>query len=134
MIFNRALGPVRPREVDSELFDITYVGACVCIAVLCKRQRQKTSTNVQVQCGDPSVEKKIEDKISLLYGWVEKHPGKRGQVLAAYATVIFNSFHVQFLNTCSGEQVCLSFYDKRKKQSWLGLGGHQEERLFWEQW
>ena len=25
IIFNRALGPVRPREVDSELFDITYV-------------------------------------------------------------------------------------------------------------
>lgn len=25
IIFNRALGPVRPREIDSELFDITYV-------------------------------------------------------------------------------------------------------------
>ena len=25
IIFNRALGPVRPREVDSELFEITYV-------------------------------------------------------------------------------------------------------------
>ena len=25
IIFNRALGPVRPRELDSELFDITYV-------------------------------------------------------------------------------------------------------------
>ena len=25
ILFNRALGPVRPKEVDSELFDITYV-------------------------------------------------------------------------------------------------------------
>ena len=25
IIFNRALGPVRPREVDLQLFDLTYV-------------------------------------------------------------------------------------------------------------
>ena len=35
---------------------------------------------MQVQCGDASVETKIEDKINQLYAWVEKHPGKRGQV------------------------------------------------------
>ncbi|KAK9826858.1 hypothetical protein WJX81_000664 [Elliptochloris bilobata] len=87
IIFSRALGPVRPREVDSELFDITYV-----------------------QCGDPQVDEKIEAKINQFYGWVEKHPGKHGQV-------------------------SLSFYEKRKKQSgWAIIGGAQEERLYWEQW
>lgn len=25
IVFNRALGPCKPQEVDSELFDITYV-------------------------------------------------------------------------------------------------------------
>ena len=35
---------------------------------------------VQVQCGDPAVEKKIEEKINQFYAWTEKHPGKRGQV------------------------------------------------------
>lgn len=31
-------------------------------------------------------------------------------------------------------QVCLSFYEKRQRQNWLGIGGSQEERLYWEQW
>ena len=26
IIFSRALGPVKPQEEDSEIFDITYVG------------------------------------------------------------------------------------------------------------
>ncbi|EIE19548.1 DUF1649-domain-containing protein [Coccomyxa subellipsoidea C-169] len=86
IIFNRALGPVRPREVDSELFEITYV-----------------------QCGDTLVERVIEEKIDQFYGWVEKHPGKRGQV-------------------------SLAFFEKRKTQRWSLIGGKQEERLYWEQW
>lgn len=35
---------------------------------------------VQVQCGDPQVDEKIESKINQFYSWVEKHPGKHGQV------------------------------------------------------
>jgi hypothetical protein len=57
IMFNRALGLVRPREVDSELFEITYV-----------------------QCGDAATEKKIEEKIDLFLAWVEKHPNKKSQV------------------------------------------------------
>lgn len=34
----------------------------------------------QVQCGDQLVERVIEEKIDQFYGWVEKHPGRRGQV------------------------------------------------------
>lgn len=37
---------------------------------------------VQVQCGDQLVERVIEEKIDQFYGWVEKHPGRRGQVKA----------------------------------------------------
>jgi len=77
---------VEPKEVDSELFDVTYV-----------------------QCGDPKVASKVEEKINQLCAWVEKHPGRKSQA-------------------------CLSFYEKRKRQNWLGIGGNQEERLFWEQW
>ena len=29
ILFNRALGPVKPKEVDSELFDVTYVSTFV---------------------------------------------------------------------------------------------------------
>ena len=36
--------------------------------------------------------------------------------------------------TLGGLQACLSFYEKRKRQNWLGIGGNQEERLIWEQW
>ena len=32
IMFNRALGLVRPREVDSELFEITYVGTFFAMA------------------------------------------------------------------------------------------------------
>ncbi len=38
----------------------------------------------QVQCGDTLVERVIEEKIDQFYGWVEKHPGKRGQVSGTY--------------------------------------------------
>jgi autophagy-related protein 101 len=83
-MFNRALGLVRPRDVDSELFDITYV-----------------------QCGDASIEKKIEERIDHFCGWVEKHPARKGQV-------------------------CLSFYNEKKsKQIWFS---RQVERQYWEQW
>ena len=65
--------------------------------------------DVQAQCGDPYVEKAIEDKINQFYAWVEKHPRKKGQVV-------------------------LAFFEKRKTQRWSLIGGKQEERLFWEQW
>ena len=86
IIFNRALGPVRPREVDSELFDITYV----CILADQKGfsaghqpppySHSSAVSVLQVQCGELFVEKSIEEKIDQFYSWVEKHPGKRGQV------------------------------------------------------
>ncbi|XP_010255105.1 PREDICTED: autophagy-related protein 101-like isoform X2 [Nelumbo nucifera] len=56
IVFHRALGLVRPKDIDSELFEITYV-----------------------QCGDAELEKKIEEKIDQFIGWVEKHPNKKSQ-------------------------------------------------------
>jgi hypothetical protein len=50
---------------------------------LCKQGRGQTAPtrpDTQVHCGDAAVEKKVEDKISQLYSWVEKHPGKKAQV------------------------------------------------------
>lgn len=61
ILFNRALGPVRPRDVDSEVFNISYV-----------------------QCGDAVVERAIEDKVNQLFSWVQKHPGKRATVLLSF--------------------------------------------------
>ncbi|KAI4325854.1 hypothetical protein MLD38_031218 [Melastoma candidum] len=84
IIFHRALGLVRPKEIDLELFEITYV-----------------------QCGDLKVEKKIDEKIEQLIGWVEKHPNKKSQI-------------------------CLSFYEVKNKQaSWFT---NKIERLYWEHW
>ncbi|XP_043711615.1 autophagy-related protein 101 isoform X2 [Telopea speciosissima] len=64
VVFHRALGLVRPRDIDSELFDITYV-----------------------QCGDAELEKKIEDKIDQFIGWVEKHPNKKSQICLSFYEV-----------------------------------------------
>eukprot|EP00898_Chlorokybus_atmophyticus_P003468 jgi/Chlat1/4121/Chrsp269S03956 len=86
ILFHRALGLVKPRDVDSELFDITYV-----------------------HCGDPALDKTLEEKIDLFCNWVERQPGKPYK---------------------SG-QINLSFYEKRHKHIWFGT---KEQRLYWEQW
>ncbi|GFR42788.1 hypothetical protein Agub_g3751 [Astrephomene gubernaculifera] len=83
IIFNRALGYVIPKDVDSELFDITYV-----------------------QCGDPSVEARVESRITDFCAQVEKRPAEL-------------------------HQLQLSFYETRRKQAWFGT---QDERLYWETW
>lgn len=99
IIFNRALGAFRPKEVDSELFDITYVSLaerlcmlllavlfhCSSISSECKQSLGGSITSsswldAQAQCGDSYVEKAVEDKIDQFYAWVEKHPRKKGQV------------------------------------------------------
>ncbi|KAK8923699.1 hypothetical protein KSP39_PZI019441 [Platanthera zijinensis] len=64
IVFHRALGLVRPRDVDCELFEITYV-----------------------QCGDSDLEKKIEEKIDQFMIWVEKHPNRKCQVSLSFYEV-----------------------------------------------
>lgn len=64
ILFHRALGLVRPKDVDLDLFDITYV-----------------------QCGDVELEKKIDEKIDQFIGWVEKHPNKKSQICLAFYEV-----------------------------------------------
>lgn len=49
---------------------------------------------VQVQCGDQLVERVIEEKIDQFYGWVEKHPGRRGQVRAVFHDLVVASLHL----------------------------------------
>lgn len=64
IVFHRALGLVRPKDVDCELFDITYV-----------------------QCGDAELEKKVEEKIDQFMGWVEKHPNRKSQISLSFYEV-----------------------------------------------
>ncbi|CAL9173525.1 unnamed protein product [Musa hybrid cultivar] len=64
ILFHRALGLVRPKDVECELFDITYV-----------------------QCGDHELEKKIDEKINQFIGWVEKHPNRKSQVCISFYEV-----------------------------------------------
>ncbi|XP_057868468.2 autophagy-related protein 101 [Cryptomeria japonica] len=61
IVFHRALGVVRPKDVDLDLFEITYV-----------------------QCGDSELEKKIEEKIDQFVSWVEKHPNKKSQICLSF--------------------------------------------------
>ncbi|KAL9269320.1 Autophagy-related protein [Drosera capensis] len=64
IMFHRALGLVRPRDVDLQLFDITYV-----------------------QCGDVEIERKIDEKIDQFISWVEKHPHKKSQICLSFYEV-----------------------------------------------
>nr|CAD1823611.1 unnamed protein product [Ananas comosus var. bracteatus] len=61
ILFHRALGLVRPKDVDCDLFEITYV-----------------------QCGDAELEKKIDEKVEQFVCWVEKHPNKKSQVCLSF--------------------------------------------------
>lgn len=47
-----------------------------------------------MECGDLEVERRVEERVAQFAGWASKHPGKKGQV-------------------------CLSFYEKRQRQSWF---------------
>ncbi|KAG0456118.1 hypothetical protein HPP92_023906 [Vanilla planifolia] len=64
IVFHRALGLVRPKDVDCELFEITYV-----------------------QCGDADLTKKIEEKIDQFISWVDKHPNKKCQISLSFYEV-----------------------------------------------
>lgn len=61
IFFHRALGLVRPRDIDLELFEITYV-----------------------QCGDMEIERKIDEKIGQFIEKVEKHPNKKNQICLSF--------------------------------------------------
>ncbi|XP_057491959.1 autophagy-related protein 101-like [Actinidia eriantha] len=64
ILFHRALGLVRPKDVDLELFEITYV-----------------------QCGNVELEKKIDEKIDQFIDRVEKHPNKKNQICLSFYEV-----------------------------------------------
>ncbi|CAM8941024.1 hypothetical protein QQ045_013731 [Rhodiola kirilowii] len=64
IVFHRALGLVRPKDVDMELLEITYV-----------------------QCGDVELEKKIDEKIDQFTSWVDKHPNKKSQICLSFFEV-----------------------------------------------
>jgi len=64
ILFHRALGLVRPKDIDLELFEITYV-----------------------QCGNSELEKQIEQKIDQFIDRVEKHPNKKNQICLSFYEV-----------------------------------------------
>lgn len=64
IVFHRALGLVRPKEIDLELFDITYV-----------------------QCGDVEVGRKIDEKITQFVDRVKKHPSRKHQICVSFYEV-----------------------------------------------
>ncbi|KAL8167414.1 hypothetical protein V2J09_008913 [Rumex salicifolius] len=67
IMFHRALGLVRPKDVDLQLFEVTYV-----------------------QCGDTDLEIKIDEKIDQFISWVEKHPNKKSQICLSFYEVKHN--------------------------------------------
>ncbi|MCD7447397.1 hypothetical protein HAX54_028469 [Datura stramonium] len=64
IMFHRALGLMRPKEIDLELFDITYV-----------------------QCGDVEVERKIDEKIIQFIDRVKKQPNQKHQICISFYEV-----------------------------------------------
>lgn len=61
IVFCRALGPIRPQEVDLQLLDVTYV-----------------------KCGDPETDAQIDHKVQACCTWADKNPGKRTKVVLSF--------------------------------------------------
>lgn len=88
IVFHRALGLIRPKDIDLELFDITYVSVdslSICFLLCYRRDVLCFGFDIvvcvtQVQCGEIEVEKKIDDKIEQIITWIAKHPNKKIQV------------------------------------------------------
>ena len=114
IVFQRALGPVKPVERDSELFEITWVSqGCWVLALqirLKSRRRRRRRrrchhrparpSSPQVECGDPEVSRKVEERIAALHqSWVLRSGGGG--------------------SGAAGGQVRLSFYEKRQRQTWF---------------
>ncbi|KAL6572904.1 hypothetical protein OROHE_002380 [Orobanche hederae] len=76
VLFHRALGLVRPKDIDLELFEITYVS-----------DSQFRYAIAAVQCGDVELERKIDEKIDQFIDRVEKHPNKKNQICLSFYEV-----------------------------------------------
>ncbi|XBJ05393.1 hypothetical protein VPH35_024191 [Triticum aestivum] len=61
IFFHRTLTLVRPKDVDCDLFEITYV-----------------------QCGLAELEKEVDEKINQFIAWSEKHPNRKSQVCLSF--------------------------------------------------
>jgi hypothetical protein len=61
IFFHRTLTLVRPKDVDCDLFEITYV-----------------------QCGLAELEKEVDEKINQFIAWAEKHPNRKSQVCLSF--------------------------------------------------
>uniref|UniRef100_R7WF30 Autophagy-related protein 101 n=1 Tax=Aegilops tauschii TaxID=37682 RepID=R7WF30_AEGTA len=61
IFFHRTLTLVRPKDVDCDLFEITYV-----------------------QCGLAELEKEVDEKINQFIAWAEKHPNRKSQMVAEH--------------------------------------------------
>jgi len=75
ILFHRALGLVRPRDVDMELFDVTYV-----------------------QCGDAKIERRVEEKVESFCSYVERRQQTAGQ--AAFSAQVALSFYGALTRAC----------------------------------
>ncbi|KAG6398494.1 hypothetical protein SASPL_139956 [Salvia splendens] len=127
ILFHRALGLVRPKDIDLELFEITYV-----------------------QCGDVELERKTDEKIEQFIDRAEKHPNKKNQIMPCDTLNLLVGL-ISFMGSSRGvltsllshhsllcstrgvsTLICLSFYEVKNKQpTWFT---NKVERLYWEQW
>lgn len=112
VVFNRSLGLARPREVDSELFEITYA-----------------------HCGDRGIEEKIEKKLEEFCRSLEAAGAESPRSLGGGRGSNSNSNSGSGLSIGGSgyrrAQLCLSFYERRAKQVWFSK---QEEQVHWEKW
>ncbi len=80
ILFCRTLGLVRPKDVDCELFDITYVSAMRKALSLYSSFLNEVMPLVQVQCDDPELEARVETGISDFCSLIERKPSDTAQV------------------------------------------------------
>ncbi len=86
VLFHRALGTVRPKDVQLSLFeDVIFVRApplALLVPACASRLAAltpwaRTAVRAQAQCDDAELERMVETRIAEFCDWVEKHPERR---------------------------------------------------------
>ncbi len=105
VLFHRALGTVRPKDVQLSLFeDVVFVRApplaraCAGLAPRALTPWARTAVRAQAQCDDAELERMVETRIAEFCDWVDKHP-ERSDVTVRRVRVRWRLFS---LSSCLG--------------------------------
>jgi autophagy-related protein 101 len=134
ILFNRALGSLKPKEADCDIFEITYVSPRF-LALEPSKELVVTHLPVCVQasCDDAAIQKTVEEKADLFDAALSKAPNKSAVPLSPAPLLSPSLLSCLSLVVLLAKTCVLSFFEEVSKARWAGLSS-AKEKVYWEQW